>query len=253
MAPPDLYLLAGSASSLVVAAAYGYAAAVIHRRTVPANLSFAKNVFVAWWVGILLVEVVHTAGRTALLAFGIDHLGWHVAMTLVASVALIFALWALVSHLLFTWSGRSWVFPAAGLFYAAYGTAFVSTIIGLQPTGIEAAGWHARLTYGVALSSASRAGIAIGYLAPPILAALAYLRLRKKLPPGAARTRIGRVGLAILLWVGSLILDFSISPGAPLWLVVSAPALGLAAAVMVIVAFRQERGAAPPESSPVDA
>ncbi len=170
--------------------------------------------------------------------------------TLIACVLI----WALVSYLIFLFTGRSYLWPISIIYAGSY--------VVLQYL-IEASGpYTVTLTYGAvglaARSVSPGGGFLIGLVAllivPEVVGAALYFSLFFRTTDRTLRYRIGLVSWALLLWFGVSVTVGGVDDLGP---VILTRLVGLLAALMVLVAYfppraiRKRLGVGSVESRPI--
>lgn len=234
-------LLAFSALlSLASTALLAYAGALVLRRPASSDARLAHRMFATWWFSVAAVMLLAGA-PTLLFLLGVTSVPLHVAITYALAVPLTVALWALLYYLVYIYTGRrSAIWPLGG----AYLVFFAFTLYYFSTFGqrrLETTGWTV-LVVGDAVPPAWVSLTFATLLAVPILlVAIGYASLFFRTPHGPHRYRIALVSGAFLLWFGAVLLGFLLGWDREDWFPLVYQTPGVAAALMVVAAFRPPR------------
>jgi len=153
-------------------------------------------------------------------------------------VLLSIALWGLLSHVLYLYTGRSRE-RAIGVVYTVLTVAVVAHIAWSRPRSVAITPWTVEVLgarEGLAISTALLVG---AYLLPPIAAGIAYLRLIPRVEAATQKRRLRIVGVGIILWISTHLL--ARASDAALWQFVTRVMVGLAVAGAVWSAYGARR------------
>lgn len=171
-----------------------------HRALTPQDQP-AWRAFLTWWFGMAINAALMGLAMLLSLA-GVSALALHVALSLLGTLAAGFALWGLISYLLYVfrgnWRHSRWV---AG-FYIAFGLYLVYTVIAFVPTRATLTTWQVLIEYQRTPGPLYPVGLLLLFGMPPILASLAFLRLFFSLKQRSARYRAVLITLGIFLCFG---------------------------------------------------
>lgn len=240
----DVRLLAMTALSLATAALFAWVALLNARRvTHDAASAQAARDFVRWWAG-LSVWTVLNAASTALVAVGVTSAPRHVALMVLGYPALAAALHGLLSYLLYVHTGATRGRSLLRAYHAALAIGLTLLLAYTRPQAVIAQGWGTLVEYARPLTGAWLALAVLAILGPVLVAAVAYGSLYRRTRDPQARRRIALVSASLTAWFG-LSAAASILQLDDAWWPLAAKLLGLAATLLLLVAFRDVRDGAP--------
>lgn len=237
-----LPLLVASSVDVAVAILLAFVGVVVARRHASPAARRAQRAFAVWWWGLSVTTGV-TASREVAGAFGVADAAAVVAVANLLQyayvVALCAAVWGLLYYLLYLYTGRSGFFWPLATFYGLYGLVALGLIIQMRPAGISVGKWFA----GAAYASPQTGGVLLTVmvlllLLPQLVAAAAYATLYRKVENAESKYRIALVSGALFVWLGlSLVAPFIQLGRFEAWQA-GGRLVGLAAAVVILMAFR---------------
>lgn len=220
----------------VVAATYGYVGMRLLRHASSAPATRKPMVaFALWWI---LTAANQIMGSTLYLAaaFGSTSLSAQLTYVLLQRLLLALSLVGLMHYLLFLHTGRNHLVPLA-VFYGLYWMSQVYVVLAREPMGVGMFGWRTDLLYArPELPGAQLLNLAI--VLPPILGALALLRLYPRVEGRTRRFRIGMLAGGFTLWW-----LVAVAAGHPAlfdvaWLQAANRGLGVAVALGILLAYQ---------------
>lgn len=219
--------------ALVTVLIYAYVGRRLGARPVAPGVRLPAAQFAAFWYSLAAIQAV-VAFLSLLATVQIPSLVLVVTLFHLETLIACVVLWALVSYLIFLFTGRTYLASLSVLYAAVY--------LVLQYVITAAGPYRVTVTYGsVGLSVAGTEGISpilLGVLlalllVPEIVGCLLYFTLFFRTPDRTLRFRIGIVSWALLLWfVGG----FAIT-GAGLVPVLISRSIGLLAAAAILLAY----------------
>lgn len=228
--------------------------ALLRRPRVEGDAQRAATAFAVWWVALGVDNLLNTA------TFLLGALGmaapWLVAtLTFLAVGAICVMLWGLVTYLLYLYTGLRGVFRGVTMFYAGCYVLMTALIARLGPNGVTVGEWTGAVAYANEPPPVAGLLVAVFFLLPPILGALAYLGLAFRVRDAYRRFRVILVGGSLFVWLTtSIVLS---APGDSLTgqivgRTVAATAIaGLVLAYFTPRALRRRLGADEPDLHPV--
>lgn len=189
----------------------------------------AMRAFSLWWLA--MGGSTLCVGAMPLVALAPEPPVLAVALLRAASLVLLsLALWGLLRHVVYLYTGRD-ASRVVGALYLALTLAVLAHLAWSQPVGVAITGWTVEVAgarEGLAISTALLIG---AYLLPPIGAGLAYVRLAPRVEDPTKRRRLRVVGWGIVLWVSTHILARASDAG--LWQFVTRVGVGLTVAFAI--------------------
>ncbi|MHB8586859.1 MAG: hypothetical protein ACYDDF_13610 [Thermoplasmatota archaeon] len=165
----------------------------------------ALTSFAVWW---LFLGVDNLINEATWLAGGLDitYAPLYAALTFAALASIGVMLWGIVSYILFLFTGKMSVVRAVTIFYVVQVLLAAGLIAYLQPTGAAVVGWGGQVTYAIPPPPWAALFVALFFLLPPILCAVAYGTLFFRTKEKPQRRRIAFVSGGITAWfLGSLL------------------------------------------------
>ncbi|QYK51824.1 MAG: hypothetical protein KF701_04835 [Anaerolineales bacterium] len=157
--------------------------------------------FLIWWFGMAANSAL-MGFSMALSAFGVSSLYLFVALSLLGTFAAGWALWGLLSYLLYVYTGSwrpsRWV---AG-FYIAFGIYLLYTVFAFVPVRASLSTWQVLIEYQHTPGPLYPVGLLLLFGLPPILASAAFFRLFFSLTERSSRYRSALVTIGIFLFFG---------------------------------------------------
>lgn len=162
----------------------------------------ARVRFAVWWLG-LAADIVINAATWALYALGVTSVLVVSILTYLAVAALSVMFWGLLSYVLYLYTGRPGAMRVVTWLYTAVGVGAAVLIWTLEPDGVTLSAWGGAIHYVHEPSGATGLGVAIAFLLPPFLSAIAYASLLPRVKDRARRWRIGLVSGSVVAWFGA--------------------------------------------------
>jgi hypothetical protein len=246
-------LAVGFVVDVLTAATFFSIALLLHRRHVRGDLRGAMTMFAVWWWCVGFQQVI--AATRIVLWSGELPLSLHVGLSLASTAALAMGLAALLSYLLYLFTGRDVLWWPLVVLYGLYFGWYVTLIAGLEPVAVEAAAWGVTYLY----ASPPSESLVLSFLAflvgPQLVAGLALVVLAMRLPPSLARLRMTVVAAGVLLWFGSALITPATGFEGPGWGAVRM-LIPLVVGLSVLLVYRLTSSATPrtsPDRSPTSA
>lgn len=190
-------LLIAGLSTLGVAAAYTYVGLKLLRRGGQTRDRRAIQLLGAWWLATALNQMLG-GGLNVLAALGWTDLSVHVTYIYVQRLLLALSLIALMYYLVYLQTGRNRLV----LFTALYGFWWISqiyvTALG-QPSAVGVFRWRTDLVYAVERPPVLEL-LQLLIVVPPVLGALALLRVYRRVGTRTQRFRIAALSAGFTLW-----------------------------------------------------
>lgn len=226
---------------LASALLYLWVSSIVLKRPVEGEAKRANALFGIWWLALGLVFLIAPLLSVPPRVLGYENLALAVAILNLLLILVIVAVWGLVYYLVYLYTGNAGWFAPVTAFYVLLGFGLLYWLALLDPSGFDAQG---RLVYArTELSGAPAVGVLFSL--PVVLAALAYGSLFFRVKGAVAKYRIGMVAGGFLLQFGwsliSNLLDLARRYPDSLWLALTSNALGVLAALAVLLAFRPIR------------
>lgn len=232
-------LLAAALVACLSAAAYGIVAWQLRKRAPQdPNDRWALQHFVIWWAAT--AANIFVAGLLYLAAaFDRINLAMQLADSVLQRVLLAVSLWGLLTYLLYLVTGKRYA-RLTGLLYSVHAAFMVTVIFRSQPNGVIVAAWRTDLSYVTeAPGWFDMVNLFLVVLAP-VVVSVAFLVIAIRLPKvGHAEQRLRSIVVATALifwWIVAVtagqreLLDLE-------WLQLVNRALGLSAAVAIVVVY----------------
>lgn len=226
---------------LASAVLYLWVSGIVFKRPVEGEAKRANALFGVWWLALGLVFLLAPLLTVPPRILGYEDLALAVSILNLLIVLIVVAVWGLVYYLVYLYTGNAKWFAPITTFYVLLAFLLLYWIALLNPTGFDAEG---RLAYARGdLSGAPALGLL--FSVPVVIAALAYGSLFFRVKGTVAKYRIGMVAGGFILQFGwsvvSTALGLSRRYPDSLWLALVSNALGVVAAVAVLLAFRPIR------------
>lgn len=196
----------------------------------------AALMFSAWWLAAGVAIVVQSS-HAALGAVGVLDATLHATLLYANAAPLAVGLCGLLCYLVYVHTGSRRAF---GPIVAAYALFFGFTVFvyaRLGPWSVVAGEWDVRL---VPANDEPALTLVFGTLfaLPALVAAVGYAALLVRVREPEQRYRVGLVSGAFVLLFGALLLGFALRWHEASWYALSYQLPGLAAALLVLAAFR---------------
>lgn len=228
-------LLAGAALDLAAAGLFAWVALRVRSRPAQSpGAARALGAFALWWWSAGAIAVLNGAAH-ALAAFGALDLALLATLRLAGLVPLCTGMAGVLAYFAFLLTGRAGAWKGAALTYGAWFPALVYAFVVSQPTRVVVGVWRVDLAFAAPPPPAVFAAIVALTVGPPMLAALASLRLLRTEQDPTRRYRLALVATAIGLWFGALMVA-RLSPDDAFQFAMR-PVLGLGIAVLTVWAY----------------
>lgn len=231
----DTTLVASGVAAILAGSVYALLGRRLGARRVDGAPGLAWALFRTWWFGTAL-NLALAGAATLVAAVGILDLPLFLAhghferLVLVASLA---ALLGYVAYLV-TGTRRAWV--AIGAFYGAVYVYLIFTLHAGAPTSVSTFAWgRPSLAPSVVIPLWMRLATLAALIVPPLLGALAYLGMLRRVTDPTQRARILFVGCGFIAWYLSAFAAYLAPTNAALQVVNRV--VGLGAAVAVYAAY----------------
>lgn len=241
--------------SAVGGAVFLLVAQTVWSRPVSQESRRARNAFVTWWAilgGITLVGLVLQLPGAA------RDIDTYVVLLVAMLGLLCVGLWGLLFYLVYLFTSRRNLAIPLAIGYAVYFAFLTAVILNANPIGFEesATGRTVQYEHPIATSPLYWPVILL-LVAPPLVAAIAYLSLYWKVDDVVQKRRILLVSGSLIVWFGSSLVGSGLGVSDnPAWSLVSR-LISLGAALTIYYAYRGlNPGKARPITSahdPVDA
>lgn len=230
-------LLAGAVLDIASFALYVH----VSRRvlaTLPRDRDHSAEAFALFWFGVGVVNLLQALLEVTALARdpGLP-LAFAVWNTRIALALVSFA--GLVYYLLYVYTGRA---AGRGIligFYAATFLLMQAWLMGAGPSGTDVQGWRVDLTFEGPTRTPLYALVVLMFFVPPLVAAAAYVRFNRFVDDPAQRRRVRLLSASLVVYFAGLTVGY-LNSGWAWWGLVE-NALGIAAALGAIAAFRRPR------------
>ncbi len=197
--------------TLLVGALYLYIGRVVSRRAVGPEAQGAQNAFLVWWYGLGASQLL---SALQIIMFRLDSLSipMYQILAQVNLFLVVAALWGLLYYLIYLYSGNTrWFWPLTG-FYAVYYVWLVWLIVtGPAIQQIVDDRWSLGTVPESSFSTAALMVLLFGLIGPQIGAAIAYLRLFRRLTDPSQKYRVAMVSIAIIIWFGLALVSSLVS------------------------------------------
>lgn len=235
MAEPTLLL--DAALALGSALVFAYVGRVSTRRRVEGDGRLAATLFGVWWNG--LAAVLLTTALMRVIAFaGITDINVFMTLMYVNALVLCIALWALLYYLAYLFTGnKELIVPISAFYVACYG--FLIYFVTYQrPVSVKIDAWEIGVTFERELAGAPLVMLVLLIMLPPVIGAINYARLYRRVTDPTQKYRIGLISLTIIAWFGSALVAFAAGLGDQIWWSVGSRITALAAAWLIYIAYR---------------
>lgn len=233
-------LLIAAALHLLVAGVYAYVGRQMGRRQASSDGRLAISLFATWWYGLAGITAL-TALQDAAAGLGVTDLAFYQTVSQLWLAGLCAALFGLLYYLAYLFTGRRSLLVPIALVYATLYFALTYTLAYRDASAVVVGEWRVGLSYERDAAPGIGAALVALLIGPHLVGSLAYLSLYFKLPDRTQRYRVGMVAMSLLGWFSATfiasLLHFT---QRTYWPIVSV-ALGLAAAVMILMAYAPPR------------
>lgn len=229
-------LAASALVSLVIATVYMIVGRRLLGRPVQGEARDAMFLFATWWFALAAMMFLDVV-EIAIASFGVRSLGLFTAVAYVNLFLTCLALIGLLYYLAYLFTGWTGILPGVIVFYTTLFLAIIYTLSQAGPAGVSIGAWTVSLTYATALGGPWVQALLFMLLIPPMLGAIGYLTLLRKVQAPTQRYRIALVSASILMWFGSVYGASLLGVSDAAWWPVASSAIGLVGAVTIWAAY----------------
>lgn len=190
-------LLVAGVSTLGVALAYTYVGLHLLRKDGPGRDMRAVRLLGVWWLATAANQMLGGALNAA-AALGWTDLGVHVTYIYVQRLLLAISLVALMHYLVYLQTGRS-TLVLFGILYGLWWASQIYVITMGEPNAVGVFRWRTDLLYAVERPPVIEL-LALLIVIPPVIGALALLRVYRRLGSRTQRFRVGVLAAGFTLW-----------------------------------------------------
>lgn len=230
---------------LVSGALYAFIGMSLSKKTFaePSDAS-AWRAFRIWWYG-MAVNTAINAVAILVLAAGVSALPLFVFFSITSTLAASFALWGLLTYLIYVYTGNKarWL----SYFYIAFALFLFYSIYSFQPSGVSMGAWQTSIQYANAPTGAFAFAYAVFFLLlialPPVIGSIGMFTLFFRIKERSAKYRALLVPLGIFALFGLAYLiplalyPFGIRTGDLPWWPLTIRMVGLVALVVIYWAY----------------
>lgn len=233
-------LAVSAAFAIASAALYFYVGMKVAQRQVSPDARLASQMFSLWWVSLAALTVA--GGLESLAAsLGLLELPLFLMLTILVLLGLCVGLAGLLYYLVYLFTGKRRAIWPIVAFYVAYFALLVYYITWLGPDGIVVGRWTTTLHYAKPQSGPLYMAVVVLLTFPILLGAAAYGTLFFRVREATQRYRIALVSGGILVWFGSAFVGVALGVNQTDWWQVTSRAIGLGAAVAILLAYQPPR------------
>jgi hypothetical protein len=235
--PIVIYLLSG--------ALYAFIGMNLSRKTfADASDAAAWRAFRIWWYAMAANTAIN-AVAILVLAAGVTSLPLFVGFSVTATLAASYALWGLLTYLIYVYTGNKarWL----TYFYIAFALFLFYSIYSFQPSGVAMGAWQTSIQYANAPTGAFAFAYAVFFLLlialPPVIGSIGMFTLYFRVQERSAKYRALLVPLGIFALFGLAYLvplalyPFGLRTGDLPWWPLTIRIVGLAALVVIYWAY----------------
>jgi len=227
--------LVSGIASLVAVALYLYLGWRLSRRRVAPESRFAAAQFSLFWLGLAAVSAL--GGLESLMAVNqVPPLTLVVTLLYLEILLLCVVLWALVSYLLFLFTGQGFLVPIS-LLYAGLYVLLLYFITASDPVRVTVKLGVVGEEFANTVSGPILGVLLLVLLAPEFVGALLYFSLYFRTRDPTVRYRVTLVSWSLIGWFGLGFVDVGSALGGTLAAQIVARSIGLIAAVVILLAF----------------
>jgi hypothetical protein len=223
---------------------FGYVGYRISQRTVSGAARSAQRGFVVWWYGLAALNVLTIAftlaGQATTLSTGALLTQLYLLIGLICVIS-----YGLLSYLLYLYTGGRRIRLGLAVFYVVFFAFLVWLIQDMQPVaeiaedGTSSLGYLNERPRGDPLLLAASLLLVGPLFAGGIAYGLLYFRVQGR----SQKYRVAMVAGAFIFWFGSsitstIVLNLAGIEDTPIWWTLTSQLIGLAAAIMVLMAFQ---------------
>lgn len=230
-----LWITAGV--NLVAIVVTSYVAVHLLRRRVEGPSRLATRMFALWWGAFALDTLLNTLTWLAAGA-GVANEVVTDILSYPALTCIVLMVWGLVYYLAYLFTGRQRLFRPLAAFYALSWVAFLALVLYLRPIGVTLGPYSGAVAYARQPPAAAEAWVALFFLLPPLLAAIAYGFFAFRVKDASHRYRILAVSIGIFVWFTSALVLNGARPTSDVPILVG-KALGLACLALILSAYVQ--------------
>lgn len=228
-------LLVASLLTYTVAATYAYVGWRLSKQPAVRDASGRALVFFSiWWLTTSLNQFLGSSLYLA-AAFGYTDVSLQLAYVVLQRLLLAVSLVALMHYLVYLQTGRDATVWLAAT-YGAYWVLAVYEVIQRDPVGVASYGWRTDLVY-ASPSIALFQLLQLLIVVPPVVGALALLRLYKRVEGPERRLRIAMLGIGFVVWWVTAVVAGNPQTFDVAWLQIANRVIGIAVAMGIFYAF----------------
>lgn len=234
----DATLAVSAAFALVTALVYALVGLKVGRPNLTKEEHRAVLMFKLWWHGLAGLTFV-SASFLALGAFGRIDVALFQSLLFAELAVICLALWGLAYYLAFLFTGRTALFYPLGIFYGLLCLWLFYLVVLADPVGIEVTRWQVNLEFADEDRFSSFSLLfAILLVGPQLAGAIAYFTLFFRTDEPRAKYRIALVSLSLIGWLGSGIVAGALGVSEDEGWMVASRFIGLAAALVILMAYQ---------------
>jgi len=230
-------LLASAVFSLLSGGVFAFVGYSVQRRVKNPDVRLPGAAFTVWWYMLAAATVIGGV-HVGVAAFGQASLDSMLLSTQLGLVLFCVALWGLLYHLLYIYTGRAGLWLPLAVGYGLYYVMLLYFVIASQPTGLKTDAWSVQLEYAAQLEGPFIGILIALLLVPQILGAFAYFFLYFRTDDRTARYRISLVSWSIILWFGIPLVSLPLGVSQTDWWQIASRFIGLGAAFAILAAYR---------------
>lgn len=194
----ETILAVAGASTMLVALTYGYVGLrLAGQATGTSATARALAFFALWWLATSLNQAMGSTLYVA-AAFGYTSVDIQLTYVFVQRLLLALSLVGLMYYLLYLQTGRSYLLPLI-VVYALYYVTQMYVISAGGAIAVESFAWRTDLVYATPVSPAWDLASLLVVL-PPVIAALATLRVYRRVGTPIRRFRVAMIGIGFVVW-----------------------------------------------------
>ena len=232
---------AGALLPVATTALLSYVGLLVLRRRTSGDERLAMQMFAAWWFCAGAV-ILLAALPTIVSVVATPTLGLIVALNYLLAVPLAVGLCGLLYYLVYIYTGERRAIVPLAVAYAAFFAFEIWYFAQFGGRHVETTPWQVRTVADVQPPVALRAIFGATVALPVLLAALGYGALFRRAPAREQRSRIALVTGAFVLWFAPLLVAYALGLDQVDWFPLVYQVPGLAAAALIVTAFRVREG-----------
>ena len=235
MAEPTLLL--DAALALVSALVFAQVGRASMRRRIQGDGRLAATLFGVWWNGLAAILLANAIMRVLAFA-GVTDLNVFLTLMYVNALVLCVALWALLYYLVYLFTGNKELMVPISAFYVACYAFLMYFVTYQRPASVRIEPWEIGINFERELTGAPVVMLVLLIMLPPVLGAINYARLYRRVTDPTQKYRIGLISLTIIAWFGSALVAYTAGMGDQIWWSVGSRIVALAAAWLIYIAYR---------------